>query len=182
MKKSDTGYCTAEFCTNKHHGNGYCSTHNYGFTNYGDPFINKKRLPISNLLRKELRRLSKKKYKKTIKGKQSEKRYQTTDKYKQVVRRLNKKRTAAKLFWAKNTKKGRESSNRASKKRRLLLRNATPNWVDKSKLYSIYYNCPKGYHVDHIVPLNGKNVSGLHVPWNLQYLPVSDNIRKGNKF
>jgi 5-methylcytosine-specific restriction endonuclease McrA len=37
------------------------------------------------------------------------------------------------------------------------------------------------HHVDHIIPLQGRDVSGLHVPWNLQVITGSDNSRKGNR-
>jgi hypothetical protein len=60
--------------------------------------------------------------------------------------------------------------------------NRTPKWADLNQILEIYKNCPKGYHVDHIVPLRAKNVSGLHVHYNLQYLPAIDNMRKNNRY
>lgn len=58
----------------------------------------------------------------------------------------------------------------------------TPPWADLEKIRKIYRNCPEGYHVDHIIPLQGELISGLHVESNLQYLPAIENCRKGNKF
>lgn len=58
---------------------------------------------------------------------------------------------------------------------------ATPAWADKEHILKIYEDCPVGYEVDHIVPLLGENVCGLHVSWNLQIIPKIDNRRKSNK-
>ena len=69
----------------------------------------------------------------------------------------------------------------AKAKRRALLKQALPKFADLKKIREIYKDCPKGFHVDHIVPLQGKNVCGLHVEWNLQYLTPYDNLVKSNK-
>ena len=68
-----------------------------------------------------------------------------------------------------------------SNKRRAKKLQAIPKFADLNKIKEIYKNCPKGYEVDHIIPLQGKNVSGLHIETNLQYLPMRENRVKSNK-
>lgn len=65
---------------------------------------------------------------------------------------------------------------------RAKMHKAMPTWVIINDIFEIYRNRPEGYHVDHIIPLTHDNVCGLHVPWNLQYLPAKDNLCKSNKF
>jgi len=71
--------------------------------------------------------------------------------------------------------------NTANAIRRASKLNATPKFANVKKIKEIYKNCPKGFHVDHIIPLKNKLVCGLHVEWNLQYLPAKENLSKSNK-
>lgn len=66
--------------------------------------------------------------------------------------------------------------------------NAMPQWVDRQALREVYREAQRlteqtgiQYSVDHIYPLKGANVCGLHVPWNLQVIPKIENCRKGRK-
>jgi hypothetical protein len=61
------------------------------------------------------------------------------------------------------------------------LMTATPAWADRGAIQAIYEACPEGKWVDHVVPLNGDTVCGLHVDYNLQYLTPKENMAKGNK-
>jgi len=70
----------------------------------------------------------------------------------------------------------------ANARRRAAKNKATPSWCELDKINEFYDNCPEGYHVDHIIPLQGEVVCGLHVLDNLQYLSAFDNLSKGNKY
>lgn len=67
-------------------------------------------------------------------------------------------------------------------RRELENENRVPKWADLKAIENFYRNRPDGYHVDHIIPLRGENISGLHVLSNLQYLPASENLSKKNKY
>lgn len=80
--------------------------------------------------------------------------------------------------YAKNAHKikARNSVAKFSRKQRVV------SWTEAEEINTFYANCPEGYQVDHVIPLLGKNVSGLHVLNNLQYLPARENLQKGNKY
>lgn len=69
--------------------------------------------------------------------------------------------------------------NKHKKKRRKLEKlSSYPEY--KKEIKNFYKNRPEGFDVDHIMPLCHKNFCGLHVPWNLQYLPKEENRKKRN--
>jgi hypothetical protein len=90
--------------------------------------------------------------------------------------------------WAMNNKDKRTEHCARRRARKL---NATPSWLTIEQLNEIkeFYSQSKKielitgvlHHVDHIVPLQGENVCGLHVPWNLQVITATENISKNNK-
>jgi len=79
-----------------------------------------------------------------------------------------------------------------TKARRRKHRQATPSWLTKKEkaeirqLYQIAITMSKTtgeqYVIDHIVPLRGEAVCGLHVPWNLRVITQEENLKKSNKY
>lgn len=109
--------------------------------------------------------------------------------YKDYVAKNKDKIRSISSKWQKNNK---GKANAVTAKRHAAKMQRTPPWLSKEQLNEIkdFYVMaaelekvfPWKQCVDHIVPLQGKTVSGLHVPWNLQILPAKENISKGNRF
>ncbi len=88
--------------------------------------------------------------------------------------------------WAKNNK---AEVNARTSVRRKRVRLATPRWANTFIIKEAYVAAAERsrltgvrHHVDHIVPLKGKNVCGLHVHWNLQIIPEAVNLVKSNHY
>ena len=108
-------------------------------------------------------------------------------------RHQNKEKISA--INSKYKKRNSGKVNARNRKRQIEKIKRSPNWLSKDHLEQIkrlYIEAARltkewgmPHHVDHIVPLQGENVSGLHVPWNLQVLVgygPNGNCSKGNKF
>lgn len=92
------------------------------------------------------------------------------------------------LFGPLSIRKEPKSKTRARNYRRCLKR-ATPKWANKAAIRKLYEEAKimtraTGllHTVDHVIPLRGETVCGLHVEHNLQVILHEDNVRKGNSF
>jgi hypothetical protein len=89
-------------------------------------------------------------------------------------------------------KNNRALVNALAKAYKVRKKNRIPKWVDKEHMELIKeaYKLAQlrteqfgfAWHVDHIIPLQGELVSGLHVIENLQVIPAVENIKKKNKY
>lgn len=126
--------------------------------------------------------------------------YRTGGKYRDYLARTRIERIArAAKRAAANPDATRESKRRWNRKNAHLWRDyyvahqkrcraAAPKWLTKeqrAEIRAIYQDAATRaggpWEVDHIVPLKGRGVCGLHVPWNLRVIPQSENRAKGNK-
>lgn len=106
-----------------------------------------------------------------------------------IWRKANReRRLITNTKWRKNNL-GKDAAKTA--KRHAAKLQATPKWLTKSDyamIEAFYVEAREltqatgiQYHVDHIIPLQGEGVRGLHVPWNLQVITAEENLRKYNK-
>ena len=101
--------------------------------------------------------------------------------------RLNPEKIKVHRERYKRTNKG--TVNATTRKRQAQKINATPAWADLEQIKRIYTLCAKVsertgvlHHVDHIIPLKGKDVCGLHTEKNLRVIPAKMNLEKSNKY
>lgn len=118
----------------------------------------------------EKRKISLNKYNNSIKGKATKNKYNKT-----ILAKISK-------FKYDKSNKGKITRRLRDKIRYKKTKLCTPKWVNYKTLKEIYLNRPSNYHVDHIIPIKHDYICGLHVPWNLQYLPKQINLQKGNKY
>ena len=126
---------------------------------------NKKKLEYRNKLGETLYARKKQEYRRNIKARLLQKK---------AYRQANKGKIIALATLRKQYVKQRTPS-WVGKEERWLIKEAYDLAALRTKIFGF------SWHVDHILPLQGEKVSGLHVPNNLQVIPGVENIRKRNK-
>lgn len=207
MKKK----CSCENCESDVYRRTYCTTHYMRFKRHGDPLFITRRAPGESTpeiklqqKRDEYRRNKERYLENAKKWREENPDYYEIRKVEYFGRDDIRERSRQKTReWKKNNpEKKKENDKRwrennrpktraRSSKRRAAERNATPSWLTEEhhlQIVAVYAESERLtletgilHHVDHIVPLCGKNVSGLHVPWNLRAIPAAENLAKSAK-
>ena len=194
--------CSCEDCSNPVAKRGMCNAHYIRWRRYGDPNVQFRKSPgtVTDEDRKEWKRNDYIRHKdayiaRAKKNANHEKRkeYFARDDIKARARTTTKrwveenperKIAADKAYVAANP--ARVRSYKA--KRRAKEKQATPQWLTPAQwaeirdVYEVAEQLTQSsgtpYQVDHIVPLEGRIVCGLHVPWNLRAIPGVENKRR----
>lgn len=193
--------CSITDCLNKPYRRGYCNAHYMRLMRYGDPLIQKRKSP-GTVTDEDRKRWAKEEYQRNKDKyvaraqKWAEKNPEKTKKIREKDQNREKARQRTKV-WASNNKERKREADKAwvennrslansyKAHRRAKERKATPPWLTPeqreatAKIYAealeLTQRLSIRHEVDHIVPLSGKTVSGLHVPWNLRAIPAQEN-------
>ena len=135
-------------------------------------------------------------YRERINAQQRERqreRYATDPDYRERINAQQRERRATDPdYREKKNAQQRERGHPYAALRRAAKLQRTPAWLTdkhRKEIAAIYKRAAQitartgiAHHVDHILPLQGKNISGLHVPSNLQILTETENKTKGNTY
>ena len=174
--------CSIDECGKTHKAKGFCGYHYNNLLRAGDPLKTRTMRRSPGTRTKEDKRAARRAdYKKH------------TDRYKENAKDLyernkEKRLNQSKVWKQKKPEQWRLLQRIAAAKRKATKTKATPNWLSQEQIYAIkcvYIEADRltlqtgvKHEVDHIVPLSGKTVSGLHVPWNLRAIPAQENNRR----
>ena len=110
-----------------------------------------------------------------------------TKQYRMSIVLTEEQKSARKAYRKSHYEANKPKSFEYSVRRSRVIKRQTPSWANIERIREIYGYCIQqnktagraAFHVDHIIPLRGKYVSGLHVETNLRVIPAAENLKKG---
>jgi len=130
-------------------------------------------------------------YNRSNKGKENKRKYYEQNKDEVVAKAMSRSAEDKRAYRKKYDELNPEQRKARCSARRARFKQATPKWLtaeQKKEIRDKYLEAQqlirktgKRFEVDHMEPILGEDVCGLHVPWNLQILLKEDNLKKSNK-
>lgn len=131
------------------------------------------------------------KYNKSKAGQQAKREYYERNKETVVARAQSRTIASKNAYKKKHKQENPEYYKALTNARRRRFRQATPKWLSAEQKLEIRLKYRLAielsrrlgvpHAVDHIVPLQGEEVCGLHVPWNMEVITQEENLKKSNK-